>query len=190
MNSHHVNSCHGNIYLSYKFFIYFLTIHFHNCLRNVWRAFESHRESQVLVFTKWCDDGTRVLTFVVKLKCIVLHTNVKFSEKLLPRMFVQNVQDYWKWYCLHLLTLFSWPELLIQRTLLSFFGMVNEDDAYSLSCCGAKTPSPTRWSNSFWKSSNGFEVLGKAQDAQAWHLDQCQSVLFMWIYVKSFIWWS
>jgi hypothetical protein len=45
-------------------------------------------------------------------------------------------------YCSCLMTLFSQCELLIQRTLLSFFGMVNEDDAYSLSYCGAKTPSP------------------------------------------------
>ncbi len=76
----------GNSYLSYELFICFLTICFHNCLSNVWRAFESHWESQVLVFTKWCDDGTRVLTFVVKLKHIVLHTIVKFSEKLVPRV--------------------------------------------------------------------------------------------------------
>ena len=94
MNPHHVNSCQRNIYLSYKFFIYFLTIHFHNCLSNIWRAIESHRESEVLVFTKWCDDGTGVLTFVVKLKHIVLHTNVKFSEKLVPRSLAQNVRDY------------------------------------------------------------------------------------------------
>ncbi len=67
---------------------------FHNCLSNVWRAFESHQEPLVLVFTKWCDDGTVVLTFVVKIKRIVLHTIVKFSEKLVPRTFVQNVHDY------------------------------------------------------------------------------------------------
>ena len=66
---------------------------FHYCLSNVWRAFESHWEVQVLVFTKWCDDGMGVSTFVVKLKCIVLHINVKFSEKLVPRTFVQNVRD-------------------------------------------------------------------------------------------------
>jgi hypothetical protein len=66
----------------------------HYCLSNVWRAFESYLEFQVLVFTKWHDDGTGVLTFVVKLKRIVLHTNVKFSEKLVPRTFVQNVRDY------------------------------------------------------------------------------------------------
>jgi hypothetical protein len=48
------------------------------------------------MFTKWCDDGTGVLTFVVKLKRIVLHTNVKFSEKLVPRTFVQNVRDHWQ----------------------------------------------------------------------------------------------
>ncbi len=97
INPHHVNSCQRNIYLSYKFFIHFLTIHFHNCLSNIWRAIESHRESEVLVFTKWCDDGTGVLTFVVKLKHIVLHTNVKFSEKLVPRTFAQNVRDCRQW---------------------------------------------------------------------------------------------
>jgi hypothetical protein len=97
MNSHQVNSCDRNIYLSYKFFIYFLTIHFHDCLSNVWRACESHRESQVLVFTKWYDDGMGVLTSAVKLKRIVLHTIVKFSEKLVPRTLAQNVRDYQQW---------------------------------------------------------------------------------------------
>ncbi len=97
MNSHHVNSCHRNSYLSYEFIIYFLTIHSHNFLGNVWRAFESHRESQVLVFIKWCDDGTGVLTFVVKLKCIILHTIVNFSEKLVPRTLAQNVCDCRQW---------------------------------------------------------------------------------------------
>ena len=53
-------------------------------MSNVRRAFESHWESQVLVYTKWCDDGTGVLTFVVKLKCTVLHTNIKFNENLCP----------------------------------------------------------------------------------------------------------
>ncbi len=53
-------------------------------------------ESQVLVFTKWCDDGAGVSTFVVKLKRIVLHTNVKFSEKLVPRILAKNVCDCWQ----------------------------------------------------------------------------------------------
>ncbi len=60
----------------------------------MWRAFESHWESQVLAFTKWCNDGMGVLTFAVKLKGIVLHTNIKFSENLIPRTFAQNVRDY------------------------------------------------------------------------------------------------
>ncbi len=46
----------------------------------MWRAFESHQESQVLVFTKWCDNGMGVLTFVVKLKRIILHTNVSVKN--------------------------------------------------------------------------------------------------------------
>jgi hypothetical protein len=60
-------------------------------------AFESHWESQVHLFTKWCDDGTEVLPFFVKLKRILLHTNVKFSEKLLPRMLAQSFHDYQQW---------------------------------------------------------------------------------------------
>ncbi len=139
MNPHHVNSCQRNIYLSYKFFIYFLTIHFHNYLSNIWRALESHWESQVLVTTKWCDDGTGVLTFVVKLKCIVLYTYAKLSENLYLEHLRKMSVIVGNGYCLCFMTLFSWHELLIQCTLLSFFGMVNEDDAYSLYCCGAKT---------------------------------------------------
>jgi hypothetical protein len=142
MNSHKVNSCHMNSYLSYEFSIYFLTIHLHNCLSNVWRAFESHQESQVLVFTKWCDDGTGVVSFVVKLKCIILHTKVKFSKNLYPEHLRKMSVIIGNEYCSCLMTLFSQCELLIQRTLLSFFGMVNENDAYSLSYCGAITPSP------------------------------------------------
>ncbi len=111
-----MNSCYRDSYLSYQFvsyeftsiiwihiyefvlneFIYFWQYIFHNCLSNVWRAFESHQESQELVFTKWCDDGTGVLTFVVKLKRKVLHAIIKFSEKLEPRTFAQNVCDYWQ----------------------------------------------------------------------------------------------
>jgi hypothetical protein len=55
-------------------------------IADVWRAFESHWESQVLVFTKWCANGSKILTFLVGLKYVVLHTNVKFCEKLVPRM--------------------------------------------------------------------------------------------------------
>jgi hypothetical protein len=55
------------------------------------------RSLKYLYLQKWCDDGTGVLTFVVKLKHIVLHTVVKFSEKLVPRTFAQNVCDYWQW---------------------------------------------------------------------------------------------
>jgi hypothetical protein len=49
------------------------------------------------MFTKWCDDGMGVLTFVVKLKRIVLHTIDKFSEKLVPRTHAQNVRDCQQW---------------------------------------------------------------------------------------------
>ena len=70
------------------------------------------------MFTKWCDDGTGILTFVVKLKRIVLHTILKFSEKLVPRTLVQNVCD------------------CQQRILLTFYDSVQltlvADPAYSV----------------------------------------------------------
>jgi hypothetical protein len=69
---------------------------------------ESHQEPQVLVFTKWCNDGIGVLTVVVKLKRVVLHTIVTFSEKLAPRTFAQNVPDYRQWI---LLTSFDFVQL-------------------------------------------------------------------------------
>ncbi len=81
---------------------------FHNCLSNVWRAFESHQESQVLVFTKWCDDGTGVLTFIVKLKCVVLHTNVKFSTKLVSRTLACTIHDYQQWTVLKSYVQLTW----------------------------------------------------------------------------------
>ena len=63
-------------------------------------------------------------------------------------------------YCLRQMTLFSWHKLLIQRTLPSFLGVMNEDEAHSLSCHGAKTPILTRWASSVlkvfkWVQGNG-----------------------------------
>ena len=52
-------------------------------------------------------------------------------------------------YCLRLMTLLSCRRSLIQRTLPSFFGMMNVGDAHSLSCCRTRTPMVTKWSSSF-----------------------------------------
>jgi hypothetical protein len=52
-------------------------------------------------------NGTKVLTFLVKLKCIVLHTNVKFCEKLVPRHLRKISMINGNRYCLSLMTLFS-----------------------------------------------------------------------------------
>jgi hypothetical protein len=38
------------------------------------------------------------------------------------------------------MTLFNWHKLLIQCTLPSFFGIVYDGDAHSLSFCAARTP--------------------------------------------------
>ncbi len=141
MNSHHVNSCHKIIsttwicvicihiyHKSSYIWICFKWIHifsdkfiFHNCLSNVWRAFESHQESQVLVFTKWCDDGTGVLTFIVKLKRIVWIITSSLAKNLYPQHLRALLVIIHNGYCLRLMTLFSWRELLIQHTLLSSY---------------------------------------------------------------------
>jgi hypothetical protein len=111
----------GTNIILYMTSLYHMNSYTNICLSNVWRAFESHQESQVLVFIEWCDDGTGVLTFVVKLKCIVLHTNLNLSEKLYPDHLRKTSVIIGNGYCLCLMTLFSWHELLIQRTLFSSF---------------------------------------------------------------------
>ncbi len=62
-------------------------------------------------------------------------------------------------YCLRLMTLFSWCKLLIQNTLPSFLGMMNEGDAHSLS----KRPILTRWLSSVlkvfkWIQGTGYDL--------------------------------
>ncbi len=72
-------------------------------------------------------------------------------------------------YCFHLMTLFNWCKFLIQCTLLSFLGIMNEGDAHSLSFCDVRTPSLTRWSSSFlkvfkwiWGTGYGLECTSLA----------------------------
>ncbi len=147
-----------------------------SCLSYVWRAFESHQESQVLIFAKWCNNDTEILTFFVKFKCIVLHTNIKFCEKLVPRTLCKICMIFGKEYCLHLMTLFNWCKLEIQHTLPSFLGIMNEGDVHSLSCCAARTPILKRWSSSFLKifiwiqgTGYGLECTGLA----FWSMPMC-----------------
>ena len=63
----------------------------HNCLSNVEKAFESHQESCILVLGKQRNDGAEILTFFVKLKGIVLHTDVKFSAYV--KYLIWSVKD-------------------------------------------------------------------------------------------------
>jgi hypothetical protein len=64
-------------------------------------------------------------------------------------------------YCLHLLTLFSWHgELLIQHTLPSFLGMMNEGDAHSISCWDVQTLIFTRWLSSILKVFKWIQGTG------------------------------
>jgi hypothetical protein len=72
-------------------------------------------------------------------------------------------------YCLRLMTLFHWRKSLIQRTLPSLLGIMNEGDAHSLSYCAARSPILTRWLSSFLKvfkwiqgTGHGLECTGLA----------------------------
>ena len=48
------------------------------------RAFESHWKPCMFVLVKWCNDGTEILTLIVKLEVTVMHRNIVFSENRVP----------------------------------------------------------------------------------------------------------
>ncbi len=76
-----------------------------------------------------------------------------------------------------LLTLFNWHKLLIQHTLPSFWGMMNEGEAHSLTCCSAKTPMLTRWLSSVLKVFKWIRGTRYCLECTGL-LDQCQCVTF------------
>jgi hypothetical protein len=80
-----------------------------------------------------------------------LHINVKFCEKLIPGTLVQNVHDYQQWILLALNDFVQLTEVTDPAYSAILFGVMNEDEAHSLSCCGAERPILTRWSSSVLK---------------------------------------
>ncbi len=94
---------------------------FHNCLSNVWRAFESHRESQVLVLPNdvmMVQGSWLLLSSSNVYYCILMSSLAKI---LYPEHLHALSMIIGNGYCLRLMTLFSWRELLIHHTLLSSF---------------------------------------------------------------------
>ena len=69
----------------------------HYWLSDIRGALESHREPQVFVLAKRRNNGTKVRAFFIKLKCIVLHTNIKFWEKLIAWSLFQNIRYNGQW---------------------------------------------------------------------------------------------
>ncbi len=109
-----------------------------------------------------------------------------FVKNLYPECLRKMSVIIGKGYCMHLITLFDWRKSLIQHTLASFLGMMNEEDAHSLSCCAARTPILTRWSSSLLKvfkwilgTGYGLECIGLA----FWINNNVY--LFVWINSKS-----
>ncbi len=160
-NSHHVNSCHRNSYIyhmnSSSIFWQYISIFAWAMSGEHLSPIESLKylylpNGVMMVRGSWLLLSSSNVLYCILMPSLVKNLNPEYLQKM--SVIVSNG------YCLRLMTLFSWCVLLIQHTLLSFFGMVNEDDAHSLSWCGAKTPSPTRWSNSFLKVFKWIQGTG------------------------------
>jgi hypothetical protein len=48
---------------------------------------------EVLVFAKWSNNRTQILTFLVKLKGVVLHAYIKLAEKFIAFALTQDVSN-------------------------------------------------------------------------------------------------
>ena len=68
---------------------------FHDGLCNVGRLLDSHGEAIVFVFAERCNDGTKILRFVVEFEGVVAHADVEFCEKLVAGSASQNFSDVW-----------------------------------------------------------------------------------------------
>ena len=65
----------------------------HCCLSKVRGALESHWESCIFVHAKWCAYCAEVLTLVIELKGVILHTDVELGEKLVSNAFTKDVSN-------------------------------------------------------------------------------------------------
>jgi hypothetical protein len=94
--SYDVDSCHRHVtgihiyQMNSSSIVWQFPLLLEQCLESIWVL--SGVSSTSVYQMVWWWYGS--LNFVVKLKRIVLHTNVKFSEKLVPRTCAQNVRDH------------------------------------------------------------------------------------------------
>lgn len=107
--------------------------------------------------------GTKVL--LIQLKGMVLHTNIKLSEKLIFNTLAQNIVMIGTGYCLPLITSINWDRLPIQQAHPSFLGMMKERLADLLSCWGTKFLAKLGGSIHAWMRVNKC----RSQDWDAWH---------------------
>ncbi len=94
--SYDVISCHRHVkgihiyYMISSSIIWQFPLLLEQCLESIWVPSGASSTCIYQMVWWWCGS----LSFVVKLKHVALHTNVKFSEKRVPRTFEQNVHDY------------------------------------------------------------------------------------------------
>ncbi len=131
----------------------------------------------------------RDLDNFVKFKCKVLHIITSSFVKNLHLECLRKISMIiGNGYCLRLMTLLNYGKLLIQRTLPSFLGIMNEGDAHSFSFCAARTPILTRWSSSIFESiqmDSRYRVWSRMYRLGIWI--NVNVYLFVWINSKSSI---
>ncbi len=123
----------------------------------------------------------RGLDFIVKIKRIVLHNNAKFNKNLHPEHLRALSMIISNGYCLGLMTLFSWRELLIQHTPLSSFlkdFKWIQGTGWGIECTGLAFGSMSMWTfyvdkyQEFHQTSFYFPIALRASLLFDVHLDE------------------
>jgi hypothetical protein len=65
-------------------------------LGDVWRLFDPHWQSVVLIISERGADSAQLLGVIIQFECVVLHGKVQCAEKLVMVSFPENVMNAWQ----------------------------------------------------------------------------------------------
>ena len=144
---------------------------FHDWLSTVRWAFKSHRKTCIFVFTKRCNNGTQILIFFVKLKGIVLNTNLRsrFAKNLYHEGFLKKSNMIGKGYYLYVMTLLSWHKSLIKCTNHPFWNDEARWGPFTFLCWGQGHQSQQDDLVHVWKCPSAHKGLHKVVNEWVLH---------------------